>query len=150
MSYTFSGVAVDSNAGTTSTVSLDIGPTASPFVIVAVEQQNGHASPTLTVGGVPLNLDFINASSNEAFFSGVATGLSGAQNVALTAAGSNFETRSFSLWYTPTLVALSHTASVASANSFTIPVNAGDFLFAIGHNAAGAFTYANSTVAPSG
>jgi len=152
MSYTFVGVTTDSSGTNVSTVSFNIGAGISPFVVVGVEQQNGHAAPTMTIGsGTPiqLNLDFIDPSTNEVFFSNVATGLSGSQNITLTAAGSAFETRSYSLWYFPSIMYLSHTGSVAGT-SFTIPVNAGDSLFVIGHAVGGAFTYSGSTVAPTG
>ena len=149
MSYTFAGVAIDSSNTNTSTASFNIGGSVSPFVVVAVEQQNGHAAPTMSIGGVSLNLDFIDPLTNEAFFSGISTGLSGTQTVSLTAGGSAFETRSYSLWYFPSIMYLSHTGSTSST-TITIPVNAGESLFAIGHALGGTFNYSGSTVAPTG
>jgi hypothetical protein len=148
MSYTFSGVATDASATTTSTVTLSVGAAVGSFVVVAIEQQNGHANPTLTIGGVSLNLDVIDGNNTTAIFSGKVPGLSGNQSVALTATGSAFETRSFSLWYTTDNVSLSHTASVPlTANNFNIAVLAGDFLFVMGENGA-ATDYNGSTAAP--
>lgn len=153
MSYTFSGVTTNASSTTTVTASFNIGAGVSPFVVVGVQQQTGHASPTMTIGsGTPIsmNLDFINTDNQEVFFSCLATGLSGTQTVSLTAAGSAFETVGFSLWYFPSLMVLSHTAGIASGTTLTIPVNVGDSLFVTGHDAGTAYNYSGSSAAPTG
>lgn len=145
MAFSFAGSGTDANASTTSTITFNIGASPGPFVVVAFGQQNSHANPTMTIGGVSLNLDVIDGFNNSGFFSGVATGLSGNQTVALTAAGSGFETRSYSLWFTSAAVALSHTASGDGVASVNIPVNIGDFMAAISF---GITDFNSSTVPP--
>lgn len=101
MSYTFSGTAVDngSNGSPSHSVTLDVGPTASPFVVIAIHEQNGHQSgATVTVGGVSLTQDFVDGTGQVGFYSGVATRTSGNQTVTFTQARSTYETVGFSLW----------------------------------------------------
>lgn len=152
MAYTFSGVASNANAGGNSvSVTLSVGPTAGPFVVVAVHEQNSKtAGGSVTVGGVSLNpADIVDASGTVGIFSGVATGQSGSVTVTFTATASiAFETVGFSLWYTSDNVVKSHTASGASGTC-TISVNNGDFLFGISEGA-GALDWSGSTVTPTG
>lgn len=149
MSYTFIGVATDASSTTTSTATFNIGATSGPYVVIGIHQQNGHASPTCSIGGVSLNLDVIDGNSQNVIFSGIATGLSGSQTVSLTAAGSAFETRGYSCWTTTDPVSLSHTASSTTGTSFPIVVKANDFLFVMGHDPGTAtYDYSPSTQAP--
>lgn len=153
MSYTFAGTATDASSTNTSTASFNIGATPGPYVVVAIEQQNTHANPTVTIGGVSLNQDANDSNSQAVIFSGIATGLSGTQTVAITASGSAFETRDYALWYTSDSIRLSGTAGAGgSSQSYSIGVLAGNYLFTMGHApaASGAFNYSPSTQTPTG
>ena len=152
MSYTLSGVAsaaASSANPAITTVTLSVGPTLSPFVVVAVVAQGGTlAGSTLKVGSISLNLDVTDSSNTFAIFSGVATGLSGSQTLTFSAPGGAFDTNGFCLWYMPTPISKTNTGSAGGAvSSFTIPVNNGDFLFAVGGRGT-AFNFNSSTVAP--
>src|SRR5258707_3834954 len=118
MGYTFSGVASDSSSGNVSSVVLNIGPTPSPFVVVAADIQGGGVAPTsLTVGGVALHLDANDASQFEFIYSGKVPGLSGNQTVTWTVPGSSFFIRSYSLWYTSDNILLSTTGTTTGVGT---------------------------------
>jgi hypothetical protein len=150
MSYTFSGTAVDNGTGgfPSHSVTLDVGPTTSPFVVIAIHEQNGHQSgATVTVGDVSLTRDFVDGTGQLGFYSGVATGTSGNQTVTFTQASSSFETVGFSLWYFSASQSLSRSGSGNAG--CTINVAAGDSLFAISEGGTVA-DYSESTVTPNG
>ncbi len=151
MGYTFSGVASDSSSGNVSSVTLNIGPTPSPFVVVAADIQSGGIAPTsLTVGGVALHLDANDASQLQFIYSGTVTGLSGNQTVTWTVAGSSFFIRAYSLWYTSDNISLSTTGSQDSGlgAALGISVAAGNYMFASAR--LGGTAIFTATVAPNG
>jgi hypothetical protein len=149
MSYTFSSTTTDTSGTTVSTVSLDIGPTASPTVIVAVACPGVSGTPTLTVGGAAMTLQVSDGSDECFVFSGVASG-SGVQSVVFTATGSAFQQRNYCLWYTTDTITVFGTGSTTAGGqaSYTVSVPAGGYLFAIAASTQTTPTLNGSTQTP--
>src|SRR5712664_3727563 len=147
MAYTFSTINSGSDSSSTYTANINIGPTISPFIIVASAIQNGFTvnSPTLTVGGISLNLVAQDSVNNPllVIFSGIATGLSGTQSFVLPNGGP-FTTRTLCVWYTSDNISLNQASNGPSPSVFN--VNTGDYIFSIAFNNP---TYSTSTVPPS-
>ena len=154
MPYTFSGVASNSNSGGSPSVSvtLDIGATPDNFVVVAVHEQNGNMATgsAVHVGGVALAHAVSDNGTSVGIWYGVATGLSGNQAVTFTSTiNIGFEVVGFCLWYMPSGINLSQTASADNSASCPINVASGDYLFSIAENN-NTIDFSGSTESPAG
>lgn len=147
MSYTFSGVATDTSGTTTSTASFGIGAVAGPNVILGLVLPGIAVVPTVTIGGVALS-NAVQVNDESFIFWGPATGLSGTQTVTVVAAGSAFQLRSYCLWYTTDTLTLGNTGSTNGGTNFTLGVNAGQYLFAIGASTTSPLNFDASTQLP--
>lgn len=159
-SYTFAGDlngAADQNG--VFGQAFNIGATAGPFVIVAISMGDNSTFPgsgdmVIDPSGanIALHLDAVldpAASTPVAFYSGVATSLSGSKTIQFTLASQDFNSMAMAVWYTTsTINGVENTGTNNDSNTLSITVNPNDFLFVF----AGGFNItdlANSTVAPS-
>lgn len=148
MGYTFSGSTTNTPSGNTSTVTLSVGATANPTVIVCVSAGNGVGpGGTLTVGGQSATAG--PATSNDEcclFYVTLTGGLSGNQSIAFTLSGLGGSVIAFALWYTTDTLTAGNTSVLnGTNNNTTISVTAGQDLFAFGGTSAGSQPWTGST-----
>ena len=142
MGYTFSGQTTNTPSGNTATVTLNVGATPSPWVIVAIQCGEGITGGTLTVGALSATLAVSDTSGDTYLFYVHATGLTGNQSIAFTATGLAFSVVGFALWYDAVETLAIGTTAVdnGTSASLNISVTAGQYMFGLGASA-GAVTY---------
>jgi hypothetical protein len=134
-SKAFLGAAFDDSGWHYSTQSIDIGSAAADrYILVAVGVQNSDTDPTVTVGGVSLTKlgggDF-SSTTDVAWYGGLVTTGTGAQNLVVTWASAAYEVKLSAAWKMLGLISTTPrvTPVRSTSSSLSIAAGAGEFLF---------------------
>jgi hypothetical protein len=153
--YTYRDSISSTAGGHVVSASIDIGTAAADrYVLVACGVQNGDPDPiSVVVNGVTLTKIYFEAATPTGlgFYSGLVASGSGPQTCAVTFTSASFEGKLMAVWTMTGLVSTTPKQTVLQASTsapLPIPVDAGDFLFAVGWTVSGTPVFSSSTETP--